>query len=183
VLSSPSIDIIRHTDSEGTQTIRSHILHPHSEITVICMVSSPRENIVSVLEDHLLESISSTGWNHGDEEADFTYITEKYNHFQRNLAAIDIKDSNALFAVIHENNLMISVIGNMCAILREKNGDINTIAENQEEDTEFTSVSSGKIPVGGQFFLSSKPLSSFLSEDFFDECTELSQNSFNETLE
>ncbi|MDD2693979.1 MAG: hypothetical protein PHY14_03530 [Candidatus Gracilibacteria bacterium] len=183
MLSSQNIDIIRHIDPESTHAIRSHVLHPHDDITVICMVGSPRENIVSVLEDHLLESISSTGWNHGDEEADFAYITEKYNHFQRNLAATDIRDMSALFAIIFENEMMISVIGSMCAVLREKNGDLNTIAENQEEDTEFTSVSSGKIPTGAQFFLSSQPLSSFLSDDFFDECTELSHDSFTETLE
>lgn len=181
--SSPLIDIIRHIDFESTHTIRSHVLHPHDEISVICIVSAPKENIVSILEDHLLESISSTGWNHGDEEADFTYITEKYNHFQRNLAPEDLRDTSALFAVIHEDEMMISVIGSMCALLREKNGDLNTIAENQEEETEFTSVSSGKIPSGAQFFLSSKPLSSFLSDDFFDESANLSLAAFSETLE
>lgn len=181
--SSPLIDIIRHIDPESTHTIRSHVLHPHDEISVICIVSAPKENIVSILEDHLLESISSTGWNHGDEEADFTYITEKYNHFQRNLAPEDLRDTSALFAVIHEDEMMISVIGSMCALLREKNGNLNTIAENQEEETEFTSVSSGKIPSGAQFFLSSKPLSSFLSDDFFDESANLSLAAFSETLE
>ena len=118
--SSPTIDIIRHFDPDGTHVIRSHILHPHADITILCMILADKENVVSVLEDHLLETISSTGWNHGEEESDFTFVTEKYNHFQRNLAETDIRNTGGLFAILVEDTLMISVIGSMCATLRER---------------------------------------------------------------
>lgn len=84
------------------------------------MILADKENVVSVLEDHLLETISSTGWNHGEEESDFTFVTEKYNHFQRNLAETDIRNTGGLFAILVEDTLMISVIGSMCATLRER---------------------------------------------------------------
>ena len=110
------------------------------------MVMAEKENVVSVLEDHLLESISSTGWNQSEEEADFTYVTEKYNHFQRNLAEADMRNTGCLFAIVVGDSLMISVIGSMNTTLREKNGDLSMIAENDENSLEFSSVSHGKIP-------------------------------------
>ena len=181
--SSPTFDIIRHKDPESTHIIRSHILHPHDDITIMCLVSAEKENVVSVLEDHLLESISSTSWAHGEKDADFTYITEKYNHFLKNIAQEDLFHTGALFAILSEDELTVSVIWSMCALLREKKGELSTIAENQENVTEFTSVSSGKIPSGSQIFLSSKSLTSFLWEDFFDECSHLWNSLFTETIQ
>lgn len=181
--SSPLVDIIRHTDPDSSTFIRSHILHPHSEITVLCIISGEKDNVVSVLEDHLLESISSTPWNYGDEETDFAFITEKYNHFQHNLAETDRENVNALFAILKDEELMISVIWSMSAVLREKNGDLSIIAEDKESLWEFSALSSGKIPHGAQVYLSSKPLSTFLSDDFFDECAHMSHDAFASTVE
>ena len=108
--SSPTFDIIRHKDPESTHIIRSHILHPHDDITIMCLVSAEKENVVSVLEDHLLESISSTSWAHGEKDADFTYITEKYNHFLKNIAQEDLFHTGALFAILSEDEFTVSVI-------------------------------------------------------------------------
>lgn len=180
---SPLIDIIRHTDTESPVLIRSHVLHPHTEISLFIIISAEKENVLSVLEDHLLESISSTSWNYGDEETDFAFITEKYNHFQHNLAESDRVNISALFGVLRNEELMVSVIGSMCAVLREKNGNLSLIAENTDNSTEFTALSSGNIPHGSQIYLSSKPLSSFLSDDFFDECALMSHDAFSSTVE
>lgn len=78
---------------------------------------------------------------------------------------------------------MVSTIGTMSAVLREKNGDLSIIADDSEDVQEFTAVSSGKIPHGAQVFLSSKSLSTFLSDDFFEECAHLSHESFHKTIE
>lgn len=178
-----TIDIIRHFDPDGAHIVRSHILHPHADITILCIVLADKENVVSVLEDHLLETISSTGWNEGEEESDFTFVTEKYNHFQRNLAESDIRNTSGLFAVLVWDALMVSVAGNMCATLRERNGTMSLITEHPLEGSEFTSISHGNIPPWSQIFFSSQPLSSFLSDDCLDECSDLSHESFEETLE
>jgi hypothetical protein len=147
------------------------------------MISSERENIISVIEDHLLESISSTSWNDGDEESDFTYITERYNQFQRNIDEWDKKNIGILFGILKHDDLTVSVIGNTSATLREKNGDLSIIAENTETGEEFTSVSSGKIPSGSQIFLTSRPLSRFMADDCLDECALLSHEIFMTTME
>ena len=181
--SPPTFDIIRHKDPESTHLIRSHVLHPHDTITIICLLSAEKENVVSVLEDHLLESISSTSWSHTEEDADFTYITEKYNHFLKNIAQEDLLHTGGLFAVLSDDQLTVSVLWNMCALLREKKGELSTIAESRENTNEFTSVSSWKIPNGSQVFLSSKSLTSFLWEDFFDECSHLWSSIFAQTVQ
>jgi hypothetical protein len=84
---------------------------------------------MSVLEDHLLESISSTEWKYGDEDADFSYVTEKYNHFLTNLAIDDLTDMGVIFAVERNGHLMVSSIGDAEVILQEKNGSPTNIHE------------------------------------------------------
>ena len=74
------------------------------------MIRTPKENILSVIEDHLLESISSTEWRYGDEESDFSYVTEKYNHFLSNLAEEDTADIHTLFAIERGVHVMVSTI-------------------------------------------------------------------------
>lgn len=92
-----SIDIARYNHTENHILVRSHVLHPHDDITLLFILSGNRESVLSVLEDHLLESISSTEWNLHEEEGDFSYVTERYNHFLGNLAEVDQKSTHALF--------------------------------------------------------------------------------------
>ncbi len=178
-----SFDIIRHKNPESKVLIRSHVLHPHSDITIICIISAERENVVSVLEDHLLESVSSTGWNEGEENADFSYVTEKYNHFLGNLAQSDLIGTGALFATLIRDSLMVSTLWWMCAILCEKDGEISIVAEERDEEKEFQSISTGTIPHKGNVFFCSKPLNAFLGDDFFDECSHMKSEVFRETIE
>jgi hypothetical protein len=83
-------DIIRYNHPESALVMRSHVVRPRPDITIICIVASEKENVTSVIEDHLLESLSSTEWNPGQEDTDFSFVTEKYNHFLSNLAETDI---------------------------------------------------------------------------------------------
>lgn len=57
-----SSDIVRSNIPKSTFLLRSHLLHPHDEISIIFLLRADQENIISILEDHLLESISSTEW-------------------------------------------------------------------------------------------------------------------------
>ena len=119
--SNTTLDIVRYDIPESPYILRSHILHPRPGITVICMIRANKENVLSVVEDHLLESISATEWHYDEEDSDFAYVTEKYNHFLSNLAEEDIATVHALFAVERESRLMVSTLGVMKAMMREYN--------------------------------------------------------------
>ena len=103
-------DIIRYDHPEDEKVTRSHVLHPQGDITIVVILSSPKANVVSVLEDHLLETISSTEWKRGEEDTDFSYVSEKYNHFLTNLALDDLQDIGVIFAVERNGHLMMSSI-------------------------------------------------------------------------
>lgn len=123
-------DIIRYDHpGRSSGTIRSHILHPQGDITIISILSSPKQNVLSVLEDHLLECISSTEWKYNDEDSDFSYVTEKYNHFLANLAIEDLEEVSVIFAVERNGHLMVSSIGDSEVILQEKHGSPVNIHE------------------------------------------------------
>jgi hypothetical protein len=113
-------DIIRYDHPEASEGTRSHILHPQADITVILILSTPKNNVMSVIEDHLLESISSTEWKHGDEDTDFSFVTEKYNHFLSNLAQADMEEVRIVFAVERGGHLMVSSIGESEVVLVEQ---------------------------------------------------------------
>ena len=102
---------------------------------------------MSVLEDHLLECISSTPWKYGDEDADFSYVTEKYNHFLSNLALEDLNEVGVIFAVERNGHLMVSSIGDSEVILQERNGSPVNIHEDTRGHHNFELISSGDIPV------------------------------------
>ena len=64
--------------------------------------------------------MGSTEWKYGDEDTDFSYVTEKYNHFLTNLAIDDIAEIGIIFAVERNGHLMVSSIGDAEVILQEK---------------------------------------------------------------
>ena len=151
-------DIVRSNASKSTFFLRSHLLHPHDDIRIVFLLRAEAENILSVLEDHMLESISSTLWKKGEEEADFSFVTEKYNHFLKNFREEDIQGVHVLFAVIYDQHLIVSSIGKMCAILREADESLSIIHEASLKFFHFESFSSGEIPDNSTIFLTSEHL-------------------------
>lgn len=174
-------DIVRSENSQSKYILRSHILHPHDELTTICMVRAPKENVLSVIEDHLLESLSSTDWQEGQEEWDFAFVTEKYNHFLKNLAEEDREDIHVLFAIIKKNHLIVSTIGDMYPIIHERNGSTKMIYESITGSHFFDSYSSGDIPRWGYVFFTSRNLDGIISEDFYEDSSILESEKFEET--
>lgn len=142
------------------------------------MIRTPKENILSVIEDHLLESISSTEWRYGDEESDFSYVTEKYNHFLSNLAEEDTKDIHTLFAIQRGVHVMVSTIWSMYALQRESNGTITPIHEDTLSRNHFELISSGEIAIDGTLFFLSNDLSHIVWDDFYDELAPLDSEKF-----
>ncbi len=173
-------DIIRYQHPDTSVSIRSHVLHPQSDITIICIIASGRESVTSVVEDHLLETISSTSWKHGEEDADFSFVTEKYNHFLSNLATTDEETVKIILAIERDGHLMVSSIGESEVILQE----IDAIPTNIHEDTRghhrFELISSGDIPLDSSVFIVSKSLEGILWDSFYSDCASTESAIFSE---
>ena len=166
-----TIDIVRYADPGSDFLLRSHILHPHEGIAIICMIRAQKENIMSVVEDHLLESISSTEWRYNEEDTDFSYVTERYNHFLSQLALDDSMTVEALFAVQRDSHLIVSTLGSMKAMMREYDGTLSQIQENTDNYHRFELISSGDITTGSAVFLSSEDIAAHVGEDFYSDIT------------
>ena len=173
-----SIDVAKYSSTDEVRYIRSHILHPHEWVTILFILWSEKENVTSVLEDHLLESISSTEWKLYEEEWDFSFVTERYNHFLKNLAEIDQKTTDIVFCVIKEEKLMVSAWWHGCALIRERDGSVNMIIESVWGNHTFENISSGIIPEDSQIFLISSTIDTTIGADFFDECSAIESTHF-----
>ena len=126
--------------------------------------------MTSVVEDHLLETISSTEWKHGEEDADFSFVTEKYNHFLSNLAQADEETVHIIFAVERDGHLMVSSIGESEVILQEQGGSPSHIHEDTSGHHRFELISSGDIPMESSVFIVSKSLEGILGDTFYSDC-------------
>lgn len=94
----------------NTRFTRSHVLTPHDAVTLFCIVDGPSENTVSIIEDHILENISSTEWNIRETDKDFSYITEHYNSFLSSFSKDDLSDIRVLLGMLQGDNLTLSTI-------------------------------------------------------------------------
>lgn len=90
---------IRHNTSTNSH-IRTHILTPNSGTTITLTIDCKKENISSILEDHLLETISSALWNDIDSDKDFEFLTENYNRFIRNLNSDDLENASIIISLL-----------------------------------------------------------------------------------
>ena len=84
----------------NTRFTRSHVLTPHDSVTLFCIIDGPNENIVSIIEDHILENISSTEWNIRETDKDFSYVTEHYNNFLSSFEKDDLTDIRVLLGML-----------------------------------------------------------------------------------
>ncbi len=101
---------ISHNFQEDTYHVRSHVLSPEQDISVVIILRGKQENILSILEDHLLETISATIWEDAKKDGDFTYITEHYNQHIKSLEDADLQDIDILLAVIKNDVLTVSTV-------------------------------------------------------------------------
>lgn len=110
---------IRNDIKNNPISLRTHILTPRLGVTFTLTIEGKKENIVSILEDHLLETISAVEWNPEEINKDFEFITENYNRFIKNLEPTDLADISIAISVLYNNDLIISTIGNSTAYLAE----------------------------------------------------------------
>lgn len=110
---------IRFDNTDSRAHIRTHILTPQTGVTLMLMIEGSKENILSILEDHLLETLSATEWSSPDSDKDFTFVTENYNRFIRNLEPQDLTNVTVALALLKNSLLTISAVGNATAYLVE----------------------------------------------------------------
>lgn len=167
------VSTLHHKSTEWVKIIRSHKLTPHDAVTIFCIIEGEKENIISILEDHLLEMISWVEWQVQDIDADFAYVAEHFNHFINNISTDELTGISVLLAVNSGSALTLSTIGHAQVLLVEKHGEISSISVEEPGKYEFHSISSGEIPPGGNVYLSNTRLESILWDDILFELGEL----------
>jgi hypothetical protein len=104
------VNSIHHNYPLSDHFTRSHTLTPHDSVMLFCIIDGMNEGIISIIEDHLLESISSAEWSIRETSQDFTYITEHYNSFITSFSKDDLKEVKVLFAMLQGEHLTLSTI-------------------------------------------------------------------------
>ncbi len=166
-------DIFHHIWGSAGRLVRSHRMSPSEWVTIFCILTSEKESIASVLEDHLLESISQVEWNIESIDTDFTFVSENFNHFIQNIDESDRNSIGVLFAVLIDDTLVFSHIGDTSIILVESDGSITSLSNNDPSNTEFHAISSGEVLAGSHIYLSSSPLENRLSDDLIRDLSAL----------
>lgn len=132
---------IKHDIGDKSSRLRSHILNPRLGVTVTLTIEGKKENIISILEDHLLETISSVEWNSPDSDKDFIFLTENYNRFIRNLEPQDLSQISVVVSLLKDNILTISAIGNATVYLVEAD-DVTQIVAPDRSRFDFHTLTS-----------------------------------------
>jgi hypothetical protein len=78
-----------------------------------------------------------------------------------------------ILAVLIDDSLVFSHIGDTGIILVEQDGTITILSNNDPAKTEFHAVSSGEVLPGSHIYLSSSPLENRLSDDLIRDLSAL----------
>ncbi len=120
-----------------------------------------------------MESISQVEWSIASIDTDFTFVSENFNHFIQNIDESDRDSIGVLFAVLIDDTLVFSHIGDTSIILIEDDGTITSLSNNDPSNTEFHAISSGEVLAGSHIYLSSSPLENRLSDDLIRDLSAL----------
>jgi len=88
---------IHHEDKKSENTVRSHKFSPTEWVTIILTIAWKKERIVSIIEDHMLEVVSWIFWAQQAWETDFSFVSENYNRFIKNISSEDMGDISVVF--------------------------------------------------------------------------------------
>ncbi len=174
--------LIHQNKTTENKIIRSHELKPGNGIVLFLILSWGKENIVSILEDHFLETLSGIEWKKRDIDTDFSFVSENYNRFIQNIDTEDLEGVDIVFAVLSDTYLILSTIGNGEVLLIDENRDISTLSTNSAKDLYFHAFSSGNIQPGSDVYLASSSIENKLSEDIFQDCMTLESEEWKNTL-
>ncbi len=176
------VSSLRHNTGGGAKIIHSHKLTPRDTVTIFCIIEWKKENVVSILEDHLLEILSAVEWNSREIETDFSYIAEHFNHFIKNIPTPDLVDVSIVLACNSKDTFIFSTIWTGQVLLVEEN-TISLLTEWTNDRNEFHSISSWEIPNWWKIYFSSSQVDSILGEDIILELSSLDESIWIATCE
>lgn len=175
------ISSLHHNQPSSTRATRSHILTPHDAVTLFCIIDGESESSVSILEDHILESISSTEWSPRETSHDFSYITEHYNAFVTSFPREDIADIRILLGMLQGEDLTLSTVWGTHGVFIEASGEIIDITVHENRSHEFHSITTGKIPVWATVYLANADIEHILGRDVLCELSRLTPDVWSDT--
>jgi hypothetical protein len=176
-------DIFHYTWENTGKFIRSHKLQPSDSISIFCILYGEKDNVVSVLEDHLLEAISGIEWSSESLDTDFSFISENFNHFVHNIDEDDMQSTGVLLAVIMGQYLVFAHTGDTSVILLEKDWSITPLSNSDHTGYLFSAISSGEVTPGSHVYLSSTPLEGRVSDDLIRELSDLNSLEWSNIIE
>lgn len=159
--------------------LKTHSLSPRPGIHVILTIDWPKESIISILEDHMLENISGWEWNGRDTETDFTFVTEHYNRFIKNLEEKDLEGISLIFWVLQWEKLILSAIGNASAYIVEDE-KVSKITSTEEGRKDFHAMTTGNIDKDMTIYLSNIDSQSTLGNGLLEELSGMTSQEFSE---
>ena len=142
-----------HQKAENSKTIRSHKLQPQEGVTLFLILASDKDNVLSIVEDHFLETLSGIEWTRENLHTDFSFVSEDYNRFIQNIDESELSGISIVFAVLFDTYLIFSHVGEAEILLVEKNQDISLLSS-KNTDTHFHSFSSGELKNESDIYLS-----------------------------
>ena len=173
---------IRYDGKSRNSSVRTHILTPDEKVTVNLIVEGKKENIVSIIEDHILETISGIEWDSRDSESDFKFLTENYNRFIRNLDSEDLSDISVAISFLKGNILTISTIGQATAYLVEGD-EITKIASPEKGRFDFHTLTEGEVSRNASIYISHLDLIDTLGGELLVEFSDLTGQDFKDEVE
>jgi hypothetical protein len=173
---------IHHSVSSQPYIIRTKTLTLGSEAKICLMIRSHTEHTASIIEEFFLENIGEISWEETNLDDDFSYITEKYNKFIKNL---DLKDEHVsiFFGVNKEEQFVFSMIGEIYMFMKESNRKWASIGEmNPHGGNEFSYVSSGIIPYESSIYISTSDLIKTIGTEVLEDMAKLNGKNFEDTM-
>lgn len=175
------VNSLHYNYPSSKRSTRSHTLTPHDAVTIFCIVDGENESTTSIIEDHILESISSTEWNIRETSQDFSYITEHYNNFITSFPKEDLLEIRVLLGMLQSDTLTLSTIGGTSGVFIEANGKLIDITVHENKSYEFHSITNGKIPAWATVYLSNDRVENILGADVLNELAQLPPDTWSET--
>ncbi|MBP9779173.1 hypothetical protein KBD33_00950 [Candidatus Gracilibacteria bacterium] len=165
----------------GKNILRSHHLHPGNDISLFIIIEGNKESIVSIVEDHILESVSTISWEIHSLDTDFSYLSERYNQCIKSLGEEDTSGLSCLIGLLYDESLSVVTTGGANAILVERD-EVSEISSHDSKKPGFHFISHGDIPTGSTVYLSNTALVSLFSESLLCEMSLLNLSEWENTV-
>ncbi len=131
----------------------------------------------------MLEIISWIFWTQEAWETDFSFVSENYNRFIKNISSEDMGNISIAFWVSFWERIILSMIGDAVAFAIDAGEDMEIIAEWSHGTYEFQAVSSGKVSSGMTIYIASERIEAILGEDVLIEASHLDDKEWVPSIE